>query len=113
MPTRVPRGAMPRSACRDNGNGRVERKTDLVYLDGRASKPDDVYFCESLFVVDTRTLGSFISVTYDGTGYGLSGERERSGRTYQVLELVKQVLALNTSAKQLPATSVLVISQPQ
>ena len=113
MPTRVPRGAMPKSACQDHGSGKVERKSDLIYLDGRAPKPGDIYFCESLFVVDTGTLGSFISVTYDGTGYGLSSERDRSGRTYQVLELVKQVLALNTSAKQLPATSVLVISQPQ
>lgn len=112
--TRVPRGAMPKSACHDTGEGRPSRKTDLVYLNGTTeAAPGDSYFCENLFVVDTGAiLGSFISVSYDGTWYGLSSERERGGRTYQVLELVKQILALNTSAKQLPATSVLVISQP-
>ena len=57
-------------------------------------------------------MAAFIAVSHDGTSYGLAGDRERTGRTYHVLELVKQILALNTSAKQLPATSVLVISNP-
>jgi hypothetical protein len=44
--------------------------------------------------------------------YSIPRDRERSGRTTQVLELVKQLLALNTSAKQLPSTSVIsVVSQ--
>jgi hypothetical protein len=114
MPTRVPRGAMPESACHDDQGGRPVRKTDLVYLNGKTeAAAGDGYFCENLFVVDTNSIGSFISVSYDGTSYGLSGDRERTGRTYQVLELAKQLMALNTSAKQLPSTSVLVISQPQ
>jgi hypothetical protein len=44
--------------------------------------------------------------------YGLASGSDHSGRTYQVLELAKQILAVNTSAKQLPATSIVVISQP-
>jgi hypothetical protein len=112
VPTRVPRGAIPRTACEDQGQGKPTRKTDVVYLNGQAATGADAYFCENLFVVDTSPSSSFVSVSYDGASYGLSGDKERTGRTYQVLELVKQILALNTSAKQLPATSVLVISQP-
>jgi hypothetical protein len=43
--------------------------------------------------------------------YGLASGSDHSGRTYQVLELAKQILAVNTSAKPLPATSGVVISQ--
>jgi hypothetical protein len=43
--------------------------------------------------------------------YGLASGSDHSGRTYQVLELAKQILAVNT-ARQLPATSIVVISQP-
>jgi hypothetical protein len=39
--------------------------------------------------------------------FGISRDQNRSGRTLQVLGLVKQLLALNTSAKQLPSTSVI------
>lgn len=114
VPTRVPRGSLPTAACVDDQDGRPTRKTGVIFLSGRTSGADeDAYYCDNLFVVDTGAAGSFISVSYDGTTYGLSSDRDRIGRTYQVLELVKQVLALNTSAKQLPATSVLVISQPQ
>ena len=105
---------MPTAACVDDQNGRPTRKTGVIYLNGKTGASDaDGYLCDNLFVVDTQPGASFISVTYDGTTYGLSSDKERVGRTYQVLELVKQILALNTSAKQLPATSVLLISQPQ
>ena len=114
VPTRVPHNSMPIAACVDDQGGRPTRKTGVIYLNGKTGSSDaDGYLCDNLFVVDTGAIGSFISVTYDGTSYGLSSDKERVGRTYQVLELVKQILALNTSAKQLPATSVLLISQPQ
>jgi len=115
VPTRVPRGSLPMAACIDDQEGRPTRNTGVVFLSGRVSKADeDAYYCDNLFVVDTGlATNSFVSVSYDGTTYGLSSDRERVGRTYQVLELVKQILALNTSAKQLPATSVLLINQPQ
>jgi hypothetical protein len=114
VPTRVPRNGMPTAACIDDQNGRPTRKTGVIYLNGKSGSSDaDGYLCDNLFVVDTQPSASFIAVSYDGTTYGLSSDKERVGRTYQVLELVKQILALNTSAKQLPATSVLLISQPQ
>ena len=115
IPTRVPRGAIPKSSCdASEGAGKPVRKSDLIYLNGETGNAaPSAYFCENLFVVDAPGSDAFISVRYDGRSYGLASDRERTGRTYQVLELVKQILALNTSAKQLPATSVLVISNPQ
>lgn len=115
IPTRVPHGAIPKTSCdASEGAGKPVRKSDLIYLTGETGKAaPSAYFCENLFVVDAPGSDAFISVRYDGRSYGLAGDRERTGRTYQVLELVKQILALNTSAKQLPATSVLVISNPQ
>jgi ABC-type metal ion transport system substrate-binding protein len=48
-----------------------------------------------------------ITVSYDGKSFSIPRDSNRGGRTLQVLELVKQLLALNTSARQLPSTSVL------
>lgn len=117
VPTQVPDGAMPESPCEGDSSGRTEQ-TALVYpndlqdptgaMRGKASS----YYCDDIFVVDRSPPNAFISVSYDGSSYGLPQGSERSGRTYQVLELAKQILAVNTSAKQLPATSVVVISQP-
>lgn len=117
VPTQVPDGAMPVSPCGGDTSGRSEQ-TALVYPNdpqdptgatrGKASS----YYCDDIFVVDRGPPNAFISVDYDGNSYGLPQGSERSGRTYQVLELAKQILAVNTSAKQLPATSVVVISQP-
>jgi hypothetical protein len=50
--------------------------------------------------------GSFYSVTYDGVTYSIPSDPARAGRTLQVLELVKQLLALHTSAKNLPQAAV-------
>lgn len=117
VPTQVPDGAMPVRPCNGDASGRTQQ-SDLVYPNdatdptgagrGKASS----YYCDDIFVVDKSSGGAFISVDYDGGSYGLPGGSDRSGRTYQVLELAKQILAVNTSAKQLPATSVVVISQP-
>jgi hypothetical protein len=76
--------------------------------------PTASYNCENIFTLDAgaHLEGSILSVNYDGMTYSIPRDRERSGRTTQVLELVKQLLALNTSAKQLPSTSVIsVVSQ--
>jgi hypothetical protein len=58
---------------------------------------------------DFGTVGgeAVVGVGYDGRYFGIPRDPNRSGRTLQVLELVKQLLALNTSAKELPATSVI------
>jgi hypothetical protein len=117
VPTQVPDGAMPRIACDGESSGR-SRHTELIYPNdkgdpsGASRGPASSYFCDDIFVVDRGTSDAFIAVSYDGSSFGLASGSDRSGRTYQVLELAKQILAVNTSAKQLPATSVVVISQP-
>ena len=118
VPTQVPDGAMPRIPCDGDNNGRSHH-TELIYPNdkgdpaGTARGAASSYFCDDIFVVDHGgDNNAFIAVSYDGSTFGLAQGADRSGRTYQVLELAKQILAVNTSAKQLPATSVVVISQP-
>jgi hypothetical protein len=105
-------GAIPLSECNDSGsNGRSYNKTDMVYLSRQRTRrvvQGGRYSCENLFVLETDNPGdSIISVNYDGKYYAIPRDPEVAGRTTQVLELVKQLLALNTSAKQLPSTSVI------
>jgi hypothetical protein len=109
---------MPRIPCDGDNNGRM-RHAELIYPNdkadptGAARGAASSYFCDDIFVVDQGgDNNAFITVSYDGGTFGLEQGADRSGRTYQVLELAKQILAVNTSAKQLPATSVVVISQP-
>jgi hypothetical protein len=117
VPTQVPDGAMPQRSCQGDASGRAQQ-SDLVYPNdakdpaGASRGKASSYYCDDIFVVDQSPGSAFISVSYDGNSYGLPQGSDRSGRTYQVLELSKQILAVNTSAKQLPATSVVVISQP-
>ena len=65
--------------------------------------------CENIFVVNEGpSIGNnVISVSYNGVIYSVPHDRETGGRSSQVFELVKQVLNLNTSAKQLPSTTVI------
>jgi hypothetical protein len=117
VPTQVPDGAMPQRPCQGDASGRAQQ-SDLVYPNdandptGTTRGNASSYYCDDIFVVEQSPGSAFISVSYDGDNYGLPQGSDRSGRTYQVLELAKQILAVNTSAKQLPATSVVVISQP-
>jgi hypothetical protein len=109
---------MPRSECDDAENGASwQSKTDMVYLARRRSggDPSGSYYCENVFVLETEPAlpgEHVLSVSYDGKNFGLPRDSNRAGRTLQVLELVKQLLALNTSAKQLPATSIISVSTP-
>ena len=105
-------GTIPLTECNDLENGASwETKTDLAYLSPRRSrsKPRGSYYCENLFVLNNDGIldDSIMGVSYDGIHFGISRDQNRSGRTLQVLGLVKQLLALNTSAKQLPSTSVI------
>ena len=111
-------GTIPTSDCDDQENGGVaQSKSDLQAL-GRRRLPSEAlnYACENIFVVDSDAdlaLGDHLLATsYDGHTFALPRDPKRAGRTLQVLELVKQLLALNTSAKQLPATSVISITSP-
>jgi hypothetical protein len=111
-------GTFPLSECHDaENNASWQQKDDLVYLGRRrdAGEAPGSYYCENLFVLDNpdRALGDHvIGVTYDRMVFGIPRDPNRHGRTLQVLELVKQLLALNTSAKQLPSTSVLSVISP-
>jgi hypothetical protein len=105
-------GTFPLSDCDDRENGASwESKSDLVHLSRRraGTRPAGSYYCENLFVLeaDGASPDQVIGVTYDGKHFGIPRDANKSGRTLQVLELVKQLLALNTSAKQLPTTSVI------
>jgi hypothetical protein len=106
-------GVMPLSDCNDLEDGAAwHAKSDMIYLSRRRSggeRPRGSYYCENLFVVDADGfLGDHVvGVSYDGMHFGVPRDPNRSGRTLQVLELVKQLLALNTAAKQLPSTSVI------
>jgi hypothetical protein len=66
------------------------------------------YHCESLFVLEHSGGGdSPLSIDYDGQTFAVPGDSKRAGRTMRLLDLVKQLLALHTSAKELPASNVL------
>jgi hypothetical protein len=75
--------------------------------------PKSSYTCESLFFMDmgeNRVTGD-LAVTYLDDVYWLHGE-PMTGRSLPTLALVRELLALNTSAKELPATSTLSIVAP-
>jgi len=105
-------GTIPLTECNDLENGASwQAKTDLAYLSPlrSRSKPRGSYYCENLFVLNNDGILSdhLLGVSYDGMHFSVSRDQNRSGRTLQVLGLVKQLLALNTAAKQLPSTSVI------
>jgi hypothetical protein len=72
------------------------------------------FTCDNFFVLDTGlALGpSPLSVTYDGEHYAVPGDRKQAGLTMHILSIVKQLLAINTSAKSLPQTSALSVISP-
>ncbi len=112
-------GEVVRRASRptDVGNPRVQVRVgppqnafpvELCPLGPRS----DGYSCRDLFVVEQGGLTtSGISVDYEGQRYSVSADTDASW-SMAVLDIVKQLLAVNTSAKQLPATNLIsVISQ--
>jgi hypothetical protein len=109
-------GTLPMSECDDQENGGVaQSKSDLRPLHRRYAVTAGLnYRCENMFVIDNdgTSAGSVLQVHYDGMTFSIPRDNDRAGRTLQVLELAKQLLALNTSAKQLPATSVISITTP-
>jgi hypothetical protein len=67
------------------------------------------FVCSNLFVVDNdpTLAGTALSVNYNGLQYSVPNDVHRAGRSMHVLSLVKQLLAVNTSAKSLPQTNVI------
>lgn len=71
------------------------------------------YRCETLFILlPDQSTGSPLSVDYDGKSYSVPADDKIGGRTMRMLDLAKQLLALHTSAKELPASNVLNIVGP-
>jgi hypothetical protein len=69
--------------------------------------------CHNLFVLDNGfEAGSPLSVNYGGTQYSVPSDSGEAGKTMHVLSLVKQLLAVNTSAKSLPQTNVISVISP-
>jgi len=70
-------------------------------------EPINGYVCRDLFVLeeDSTTQGG-IAVKYEGTRYSISSDSNIAW-SMPVLDIVKQLLAVNTSAKQLPASNLI------
>ena len=101
------RGFVPQAA--ENG-GRQETKRDLILLMRPHARAGGSYRCENIFVLENDPASdAFYKVVYDGTTYSIPSDPQIAGRSLQVLELVKQLMAINTSAKQLPASGVISI----
>jgi hypothetical protein len=74
--------------------------------DGPSKPLTNGFHCDSLFLVDLGTNRSYVSINYNRETYWLHDERG-SGLSLLVLDLIKELIALNASAKQLPAASAL------
>jgi hypothetical protein len=97
-------GTIPPREC---DTATTEKKSDLISLTARRPNDRWSYSCENLFMLEVGAQpDAFYTVTYDNITYSIPNDRARAGRTLQVLELVKQLLALHTSAKTLPQSSV-------
>lgn len=71
--------------------------------------------CVPVFWVDTHATDGFVSIDYEGKSYAVpSGTitNVRSERVSQVMGILAQLVALNKSAKDTPATSVLNVVNP-
>jgi hypothetical protein len=67
----------------------------------------DGYRCTDLFVVaQGESDGKGVSVDYEGVRYSISADTSNSW-TMPVFDVVKQLQAVNTSAKQLPASNLI------
>jgi hypothetical protein len=69
-------------------------------------------YCENFFVVKKGLEPSALAVSYKGERYYVPQDEDARGDTLHVLSIVKQLLAVNTSAKSLPQTSVLSVISP-
>jgi hypothetical protein len=82
---------------------------------GVQSRIGDNYTCDNFFVVERGSAPSNValSVDYEGHAYWIPSDSKVQGRTMRLVDLVKQLIALHTSAKSLPASNVLnVIGSP-
>jgi hypothetical protein len=92
-----------------------ERPCDEI---GEKYKDTDEYRCQPMFVLDAGSSTDLLALSidynidYNGRGYSVPADPERAGKTLHVLSIVKELLALNTSAKSLPQTNVISVISP-
>ena len=72
------------------------------------------FHCYNFFVLDSglEPGGAALAVNYGGTQYSVPSDPVEGGKTMHVLSLLKQLLAVNTSAKSLPQTNVISVINP-
>ena len=86
----------------------------LLKGQGDGNKSGD-FVCQNLFVLDAAHVPiglSDASVIYRGVQYSVPSDRDRQGKTMHVLSIVKQLLAVNMSAKSLPQTNIISVISP-
>jgi hypothetical protein len=99
---------------------KFEKSLTVPKFSERPCNPEEVderyadwFDCNNFFVLNTGApiAAGPLGVNYDGQSYTVPAD-DSGGDTVHVLSIVKQLLAVNTSAKSLPQTNVLsVISQ--
>jgi hypothetical protein len=67
-----------------------------------------------IFAVETNLIsGGNLSVEYEGTHYSIPDDYCASGRTTQVLDMTRQLLAVSTSSKALPQSGIISVVSTQ
>lgn len=112
----VVRRAGPRADASTGVNIRFPAESGTTCTAPRPGVPDDPAeaprppSCRPIFKLTAgdRRSNSLVHVSYDGEPYAVSNDYE-SQVTYEVLDLVTELLALNRSAKDLPTSSVVTL----
>ncbi len=93
--------------------GSPRKELPLTECKTRTVKDETTGFrCEPLFVVERGGREPFVSVDYDGTRYSIPNDPAVAGRSSLALNILKQLIALNRSAKDTLATSVFSVINP-
>jgi hypothetical protein len=99
----------PQLTSTDGGSGRVVGVGCEDHSPTAADGANHADSCWPIFVVGKSLRpprdGSFVSARYDGAVYSL----HEGGFTYEVLDIVNELLSLNKSAKDLPTSNILTV----
>jgi hypothetical protein len=92
--------------------GEIARSELHLGVQGNASFVPQLWAADcngyrTLFSIGTGVAPGAISTTYDGVSYSVPVDSTGCNRSAQVLEVVTQLLALNSSAKDLPTPNII------
>jgi hypothetical protein len=102
-----PMAAIPAGVCSHAG-----QEVKNAYDTEGSAAGGDAYSCRILFYL-ARTHGrtaDYLSVTYDGARYAAPDDELVAGKTNEVLDIVNELIALNHSAKDAPASSLVTVT---